>query len=492
MRMMKLIFLSLLSFGVLTACETEMEIYDLVIANGRAIDPETGLDAVRHIGIRDGHIDKISTTPLLGKKTLDAKDRVVSAGFIDVHNHSPTNFATRFQILDGITTQLDLEAGSYPLSGYGFMFEKGALNHYGSSTSHLAVRLKVMENIDHAYLFTPDGTVLKPGLTFVQQATQTQIEAMRPLLEKGLEEGGIGIGLLLDYVTRAVSDDELRMIFEVAAKYDKPITVHVRRGLPGDMTGLLEIITLAEATGAPVMICHITHSAMHNIGNWLALIDAANERGARITTETLSWAAGGTAIGADVFGRNWQEIFNITYSDVQWTATGEWLTKESWEQYRTHQPNGMINHHYVKEAWMEEALRWPQMIISSDVTPAFNRKIMSNPNLSGTFSRLLGHYVRTRGVLSLNDAIARITLYPAQWLEPYAPIFKNKGRLQEGKHADIVIFNPDTIAAQADYGKPYKASTGIDYVIVSGVIVAEHGAIKDHIYPGQRLTTKTE
>lgn len=118
--------------------------YDVVIANGHVIDPETNLDAIRYVGIRRGAISHISEQPLAGNKTINAKGLVVAPGFIDVHSHTPTLLGQHINLLDGITTQLDLEAGSFPISFYGEHFRGGAQLDYGSSVGHFAVRMKVV------------------------------------------------------------------------------------------------------------------------------------------------------------------------------------------------------------------------------------------------------------------------------------------------------------------------------------------------------------
>lgn len=462
--------------------------YDLVIQGGRVIDPETKLDAVRSVGINGDSIVNISEKPLSGKKSIDAKGMIVAPGFIDVHSHTPTLLGQHMNLLDGVTTQLDLEAGSYPVSKYGVHYSGGAQLNYGSSVGHFVIRSKVIEGSTMPYFFDEKGVMTMGGPAWMQVATSQQIETMREMLHDGIDGGGLGIGVLLDYMTAAVSDEELSMLFEVAAERDVPIFVHVRRGVAGDPAGLIEVIDLAKKTGAALFVCHITHNAMGGIGNWLAMIDEANAVGANITTETLSYAAGGTSISADVFRRrDWQKIFDITYEDVQWVATGEWLTKETWQKYAREHPQGMVNHHYVKEQWLETALRWPGMMVSTDALPATDRDILANPNIGGTFSRLLGHYVRDRGVLELPDALARISFYPAQWMEQASPAFKKKGRLQEGADADIVIFNPDTVAANATYGDPYNPSTGISHVFVAGRQVVENSQRIEGRYPGRRI-----
>ena len=485
-RPLGLLILTVLSMS-LAACSQDSE-YDLVIANGRVIDPETQLDAIRHLGIRDGSISQISQQPLRGNKTIDASGLVVAPGFIDIHSHTPTLLGQQVNLLDGITTQLELEAGSFPVSFYGEHFRDGAQINYGSSVGHWAVRTKVIEGVDMPYIFAGDKILTMAGPTWMQAATAAQIEQMRLLLNQGLDGGGLGIGVLLDYMTEAVSEAELSMLFEVASEREVPLFVHVRRGYTGDPAGLVEVIDLALETGASLFVCHITHNAMGGIGDWLAMIDEANHAGANITTETLSYAAGGTSISADVFRRrDWQAIFDISYQDVQWVATGEWLTKETWDKYAKEQPTGMVNHHYVKEDWVETALQWPGMMVSTDALPAIDTSIPTNPNIAGTFSRLLGHYVREREVLSLSDALARSSLYQAQWMEQASPVFKNKGRIQRGADADIVIFDAQTIAANAVYGDPYLKPTGMLYVLVAGELVVQNGQPEEGPAPGQKL-----
>ncbi len=464
------------------------ELYDTVIIGGRVMDPETLTDRIANVGILNGQIARITDDAITGKRAIDANGLVVAPGFIDIHSHTPTRLGEHLSVLDGITTQLDLEAGAYPPTSYGYQYRGGAQLHYGSSVGHFAIRGLVMEGSSQSYFFDETGFITLGGDMWRKQATPAQVEEMRKHLRNGLELGGLGIGVLLDYMTEAVSESELSMIFATAAEYDKPVYVHVRRGMPGDPTGLDEVIALAEAHGVATMICHITHSAMGGIDEWLAKIDAANARGARITTETLSYLAGGTSIAADVFvNRDWRAIFDIDYEDVQWVPTGEWLDEERFLRYQRDYPTSSINHHYVKEEWLLKALAWPGMMVSTDALPAFDIEVKTNPNIAGTYAHFLGRYVRELEVMPLIEGLRRITLLPAQWLALASEEFSRKGRIQVGADADIVIFDADEIAPRAEYGDPYKTSLGIHHVLVGGRPVVTEGEQVEGRYPGKHL-----
>ena len=466
------------------------DVFDTVIEGGRVMDPETNFDGIANIGIRRGKITHISTERLKANRIIDASGLVVSPGFIDIHSHTPTRLGEHLSVLDGITTQLDLEAGSYPPTDYGYQYKAGAQLHYGSSVGHFAIRGLVMDNSTQGYFFSEDGLLSLGGAMWSQPATPAQVNEMREHLRNGLQLGGLGIGVLLDYMTEAVTESELSMIFATAAEYDTPVYVHVRRGMPGDPTGLDAVIALAERHGVATLICHITHSAMGGIGVWLSKIDAANSRGARITTETLSYLAGGTSIAADVFvNRDWRAIFDIDYEDVQWVPTGEWLDEKRFLQYQREFPTSSINHHYVKEEWLVEALKWPGMMVSTDALPAFDLEVKTNPNIAGTYAHFLGRYVRDLGVMPLMDGLRRITLLPAQWLSQASSVFETKGRIQVGADADLVIFDSETIAARAEYGDPYQPSVGIAHVLVAGRPVVVNGSQVEGRYPGQHLLT---
>ena len=174
------------------------------------IDPETGLDDIRHLGIEAGTIQSISTVPLSGTRVMDVKGLVVAPGFIDIHSHTPTQLGQRMNLLDGVTTQLDMEAGAFPVDFFGQSYQDGAQLNYGASVAHYAVRSKVMEGIKTEYLIGSTDPFNMNGDSWTKPATKQQIEAMRIMIHQGIDDGGLGIGVLLDYLTSAVSDAEVR------------------------------------------------------------------------------------------------------------------------------------------------------------------------------------------------------------------------------------------------------------------------------------------
>lgn len=503
---MKTFYATLLFVLVVSAQIATADNYTLVINHGRVIDPESGLDAVRHIGISDGKIVAISERPLTSKKIIDASGLVVAPGFIDLHTHSPTPLGEYYQAFDGVTTALELEAGFFPVLEYGSEIAAKPLINYGASAGYLGMRvfekngLKMSSGVPKpspvgvkgwmtalSYLFTDFDTAL--SASFKEQASAEELEVLRALLLKDLDDGALGIGLALDYASAAIQEAEMRMIFAVAAQRDATLFVHVRRGVDGDPAGIREVINYAGEYGASVHICHITHNAISNLELFLSEVRQAQQAGVDITTELLPYNAGSALISSAVFGRDWQTIFNITYEDVEWAATGERFTKGMWDDYYANHPDGQVIHHYLKEEWTQRAVREPGVIIVSDLLPMASREKKVAPH-NGAFSKVLGRYVREQGLIDLPTAIAKMTLLPARRLEAYAPAFRSKGRIQHNMDADITVFNPDTILDNATYRAPYQEATGIAHVIVNGQVIIRNGQQVEDVYPGERILAK--
>ena len=473
--------------------------YDIVLAGGRVVDPESGLDAIRHVGITAGRIEAVSADPLSGSTVVDAGNLVVAPGFVNVHSHSWTPLGQYFEVRDGVTTALELEGGAYPVTAFG-TFEPIAiagksLINFGASVGHAFIRSTILDG-NNAVAGADDmvARALSGGLVmdmnipaFREPLSAEQEGQLRAHLEQGLDDGGLGIGMLLDYMSEVVDDAEMRVVFGVAAARQAPVIVHVRRGIAGDTAGLLEVIRYARETGAPVHVCHVQASAMGGIDEFLRLIREARAQGLKITTESFPYNAGSTANTAAVFNRDWRKVFAITYEDVEWAATGERFNEEMWHDYRANRPGGTVIHHYNKEEWTSVATNAPDVFVAADGAPIISLDQKVAPFGIGTNARILGRYVREKGSLSLTDAIAKMTYLPAKMLQDYSSNMARKGRIKPGADADITIFDPATILDNATFQDPYQASSGIIHVIVAGQFVVRDSALLEGVFPGQRI-----
>lgn len=481
--------------------QSDSQTYDLVVHGGRVLDPASGFDGIRDVGIREGTIVALSETPLRGNKIIDATGLVVAPGFIDLHTHSITPLGQQYQLLDGVTTALELEAGAYPVEAYGSEIKDSARIHYGSSVGWGSARLEALLGIRRTHLLAskprPVGmrgiwTAIKllfggtPNEVFTRNATKGERERMRKMLEEGLDRGALGIGVPLDYFSEGVDDAELRMIFEVAGARETILFIHVRRGVNGDPAGLREALRLAADTGAAVHICHIQHNAMRNTELFLREIREARAAGVDVTTELLPYNAGSALISSAVFGRDWRAIFDIDYSDVEWAATGMRFDEATWNDYRENYPEGQVVHHYVEEEWTRLALLEPGVIVVSDLLPMIDETSMVAPH-NGAFSKILGRYVREAGIIDLMTALSKMTSLPAERMAKFFPAFERKGRVGIGADADLTIFDPSEILDRATYGNPFQPAAGIAHVIVGGEVAVEEGNLVDGAYGGEHI-----
>ena len=251
-------------------------------------------------------------------------------------------------------------------------------------------------------------------------ATPQEIERMQNLIEEGMKQGALAEGMGINY-TPGASHWEIIEMFRVAAKYNAPVHVHARYyGIlepENALNALEEVIAAAAATGAPLQIVHITSTGLSSTPELLAVVEGAQKHGLDVTTESYPYTAASTSLESAIFDPGWQERMGITYKDIQWAATGERLTAESFSKYR--QQGGIVVIHSIPESAARAAVSSPFVMVGSDGMPITGPKI--HPRGQGSFSRVLGHYVREEKALGLMTALRKMTLLPAQRLEKRAP-----------------------------------------------------------------------
>jgi N-acyl-D-aspartate/D-glutamate deacylase len=210
----------------------------------------------------------------------------------------------------------------------------------------------------------------------------------------------------------------------------------------------------------------------------LGVIDEARRRGADVTTEMYPYIAGQTRIESALFD-NWESYPDERFQTYLWPATGERLTRETFAKYR--KAGGSIIMFSNTEEVVRGAAAHPLTMIASDGGQA-----PTHPRTAGTYSRILGPYVRDN-VLSLTDALRKMTIMPAQRLERRVPAMQRKGRVQVGADADLTIFDPQRITDRSTFTEAAQPSTGIAHVLVNGVAVVRDGRLVDGVAPGRAV-----
>jgi len=453
--------------------------YDVVIAGGRVMDPESGLDAVRNIGIRDGKIAVVSEQPITGRTVLQAAGRIVAPGFIDLHAHGQTNQANEYQAHDGVTTALELEVGVPAVGVFLKSRENKSILNFGATASHGAMRTMAMREFAsqaEAWRNTQDqASEVNMKGRYRPLNDPEEYTMLAAIMERGLREGGLGLGVAHQYYPGATREEIFR-VFQLAQRWKAPIFTHVRSMGPDAMQ---EVIANAAATGVALHIVHVNSMSLGNLPFVLDLIQSARRQGLDITTEAYPYTAASTGLDSTIFDDGWQKRLGISYGELQWVKTGERLTQETFERYR--QQGGDVIMHLMKPEWIRRAMASPFVMIASDGMPYAPG---AHPRGAGTFARVLGLYVREQKVLPLMDALAKMTIMPARRLETIAPQMKNKGRIRAGADADITVFDASRVIDTATFEKGLSFSAGIDHVLVNGVAVVLDGKTIPNTFPG--------
>ena len=500
---------------LITSASLAAKDYDIAIVGGRVIDPETGLDQKRNVGITGNTIMVVTGEAIRATKTIDATGLIVSPGFIDMHAHGQTIPAARMQAMDGVTTGLELEAGVLPVSDYyADLGREGRPINYGASvnwaSARIATHLKTKPNHDIDWFFAN----FKDPIWQTAISNDEQLGSIADMVSEGLDQGGIGIGFLLGYAPGTGRKEYYEMT-SLAAKRNMPTFTHARflsMLEPGSsFEGMAEVISVAASTGARAHIVHLNSMSLRDIDLIKPMILGAQQRGVAITTEAYPYGAGSTGIGAAMFhGPNWRErTGGMTAHNFD--VNGKRLTEEEFAYLQKEKPGTETIIHFLDvdkpadKAKLDMSVLMPGGVIGSDGgtwsidgkriakdTWPVPSNAWSHPRGAGTYARFLRHYVRETNSVTLLDAIERLSYGPAKILQPSVPQMEKKGRVQVGADADIVIFDLNTVADNATYAEPAQTSNGIQHVIVNGVLLVENGTLDTSILPGKPIRNQVK
>ena len=494
------------------------ETYDVVINNGRVMDPETNFDGVSNVGVKDGRIVVITEDAISGKETIDASGHVVAPGFIEGHQHATDQFSRKVNLRDGLTTQMDFEAGAGDIAKWYADAEGKTQSNYGMVVLATLARVSVLDGPEIAALGNDMGGLFSH--TVGAAAAKAQKEGRRPgwsstlpnkeqmtrimsYVDEGLRQGALGVGVPVGYMTTGVTQYELYKYQELAAKYGRVTNGHVRfagiRPPTEGQLGVQEMLANAMVLDAPFMASHL-NSTM----DWEYTIPMINEarekRGAKVWGEVYPYVAGSTIASTDILTEAGMAQMGITYSNVANLDGTRW-DKAMYEDVRKNDPGRAI---LIYNNPPEDIAKWmaqPGVVVVSDGMAIQDENLeyypwdspyegkSVHPRSAGTRAKVL-RMVREENNMPLMEAISKMSYLHAKYFDELGGIsqFKTKGRMQEGADADIVVFNPDTVTDNTTYepGKGALPSTGIPYVLVNGVVVVKDSVVQK-VFPGKPI-----
>ena len=492
--------------------------YDIVISGAMLIDG-TGVPRTRaDVAITGDRVAMISATPIPASRAtrvIEAGGRVIAPGFVDLHAHLdplPQLPGAESALRQGVTTAVGGPDGGspWPLAPYLAAREAARVGpNVAFLVGHNTVREEVMGMADRA-------------------PSAAELTRMQGMIAQAMGEGAWGISTGLKYLPGAYSNiDEVVALSQVAADSGGFYTSHLREEGLGLLESVAEAIEIGRRARIPIVLTH--HKAVGTpmwgkSATTLAMVDSARRAGVDVMMDQYPYTATHTGIsvlipswamadGDSAFRRRVNTpalrdsiergiVFNILndrgggdlarvqFSRVRWKKDLEAKTLKDWAVERGMEPTpingarlvieaelaGGANaiYHVLDEADVKRIMKHPQTMVASDGRLSQPGDGHPHPRAYGTFPRVIGRYVRDEGVLTLEEAVRKMTGMPAARLR-----LEGRGVLKVGSYADIVVFDPATVADRATFTEPHQYPVGIDYVIVNGKFAVDAGRFVD-------------
>ena len=495
--------LGLLVLGLMIVVSAMAADYDLVITNGRVMDPETMYDAAANVGIKDGRIAVITKKKITGKETIDAKGLVVAPGFIDGHQHCIEPYAYRSMLRDGRTTIMDLELGAHgPKLGEWYKRREGnAPLNFGVSVSHEFARAEILDGYkDWKYLYSPDAikSRIKQGWSKTRP-TLEQGNQILALVDEGLQQGGLGIGSTLGYMREGVSAREIFELQKLSGYYGRFMNMHFRYtpgNDVGETNGIQEMLANAAALDTPAIAAHFNNPGYNLVHELLVRMRG---RGYNVWGEIYPYAAGSTALNAVFLEPEvWVKTLGNKYEDtIRDVATGEYYTQQTREEMLKKEPTRAVLVYKTPESAIVDWVKMVGVAIGSDGMPLIPDDGLTRDtpfeDLPNTHPRFSGAFAKVLRLARENDIplMQAVSMTSYNYAKPLGKMglkaMQVRGRMQEGMVADITMFDPETVRDNATYEKGTLPSTGILHVIVNGVIVMKDQEPLKGVNPGQPI-----
>ncbi len=532
---------------------------DLVIKNGRIIDGTGNPWFKGDVGIANGRIVKIGTLRAEeSTRVVDARGFVVAPGFIDMHSHSDfsplINPRTESKVRQGITTEVTGNCGisAAPLNDFlkeeitktTPILEEAGLKLDWSTMKEYLCRLDEKKMAINIVSLVGHGNVRAMVMKYdVRSPTKKELEEMRKVLAKALEEGAFGLSSGLIYPPGCYANTkELIELCKVVARYDGLYSSHIRGEGERLIDSVKEAIKIGEKAGVPVEISHHKAGGKASWGKvkrTLKMMERAREKGIEVTCDVYPYLAGSFGLDAMLPPNAYEGGVERLVERLKDEKTRQRLRREmtegiegwssplkagGWDttmiayceghpefegktiseitQQKKLDPFDFVFNLLIEEKASVAVIRFlmhekdmlmvlkhPVSMIGSDSSARAPYGVLGkgkpHPRSYGTFPRVLGRYVREEKVVTLENAVRKMTSLPAQKLK-----LRDRGLIREGMWADITIFNPKNVIDTATYSEPHQYPIGIEYVIVNGEVVIDNGEHTGEL-PGQALRRST-